>query len=259
VDVWKGLTCPAQGHKRWDKAVTTGYENIRRLSHQHLLPALERCDVLVCRLQGLSKYQDSNAVLGLSTQDLGNIRDTIRCLKILTQTVLNYAGIELNQFAAFSMWLRHEIDIQAAENSGSTPDDVSDKEGLIEHARVIDYIQGAMTKSKLAEFFPPISIDDRRDQWNLRADGLSLFDIVKKELKKHSLSIQTDRRLLEIRSFYEHLARQCTAVFKQIAEAERRNVLFGRPIRLMKGNKSSIADMRVCFKASIPSIGLNEW
>ncbi|KAH0543232.1 hypothetical protein FGG08_002396 [Glutinoglossum americanum] len=238
-----------RGHKRWDRAVTTGYENIRRLAHQHLLPALERCDVLVCRLQGLSKYQDSNAALGLSTQDLSNVRDTIRCLKILTQTILNYAGIELGQFTAFSMWLRHEIDIQAAENSGSIPDDVPDKDGLIEHAKVIDYIQGAMTKSRLAEFFPPVSTDDKRDQWDLRDEGLSLFDILKKELKKRSLNVHTNKRLPGIRSFYEHLARQCDIVFKQIAEAERRNVLFGRPVHLVKGNKSSIADIRVLVDA----------
>ncbi|KAI9766935.1 MAG: hypothetical protein M1840_006232 [Geoglossum simile] len=233
-----------RGHKRWDKAVTTGYENIRRLAHQHLLPALERCDVIVCRLQGLSKYQDSNATLGLSTQDLSGIRDTVKCLKILTQTVLCYAGIELNQFTAFSTWLRHEIDIQAAENSGSSPDDVTDKDALMEHAKVIDYIQGAMTKSRLEEFFSPISTDDKGNQWDLRDEGLSLFSILNAELKERSLNEHTNKRIPGIRSFHEHLARQCDIVFKQIAETERRNVLFGRPIYLTKGNESTIADMR---------------
>ena len=247
----KRLTCLMQGHKRWDKAVTTGYENIRRLAHQHLLPALERCDIIVCRLQGLSKYQDSNATLGLSTQELSNIRDTIRCLKILTQTVLCYAGIELSQFTAFSTWLRHEIDIQAAENSGSSPDDVTDKDALIEHAKVIDYIQGAMTKSRLAEFFSPISTDDKGNQWDLRDEGLSLFNILKAELRERSLNEHTDKRIPGIRLFHEHLAQQCDIVFKQIAETERRNVLFGRPIHLTKGNESSIADMRACVKANI--------
>ncbi|KAI9783357.1 MAG: hypothetical protein M1839_003891 [Geoglossum umbratile] len=237
-----------RGHKRWDKAVTTGYENIRRLAHQHLLPALERCDVIVCRLQGLSKYQDSNATLGLSTQDLNSVRDTVRCLKTLTQTVLYYAGIELSQFIAFSTWLRHEIDIQAAENSGSSPDDVTDKDALIEHAKVIDYIQGAMTKSRLAEFFPPISTGDKGNQWDLRDKGLSLFDILKKELKKRSLNTYTEKRIPGVRSFHEHLTQQCDVVFKQIAETERRNVLFGRPVYLAKGNESGIADMRACAK-----------
>jgi anaphase-promoting complex subunit 4 len=159
----------------------------------------------------------------------------------------------LGQFTAFSLWLRHEIDIQAAENSGSSPDDGSDKDALIEHAKVIDYIQGAMTKSRLAEFFPPISADDKRGQWDLRDEGLSLFDILKKELKKRSLDVHIDKRLPGIGSFCEHLVRQCDIVFRQIAEAERRNVLFGRPVCLAKGNKSGIADMRVCVKASITS------
>jgi anaphase-promoting complex subunit 4 len=151
------------------------------------------------------------------------------------------------------MWLRHEIDIQAAENSGSSPDDGSDKDALIEHAKVIDYIQGAMTKSRLAEFFPAVPADDKRDQWDLRDEGLPLFDTLKKELKKRSLDVYTDKQLPGIGSFCEHLARQCDIVFKKIAEAERRNVLFGRPVRLTKGTESNVVDMRVCVKASITS------
>ncbi|KAH0551523.1 hypothetical protein GP486_007262 [Trichoglossum hirsutum] len=245
-----------RGHKRWDKAVTTGYENIRRLTHQHLLPALERCDILVCRLQGLSKYQDSNTALGLSTQDLNYVRDVIRCLKVLAQIILNHAGVELAQFTAFSTWLRHEIDTHAADNGDSSPDDSSDRDILIEHAKVIDYIRGAMTKSKLAEFFSPPSTDDMRDQWELRDEGPSLFDNLKKELDKRSVSASVDKRLPGIGSFCEYLARRCDIVFNQIAEAGRRNVLFGGPVRLMKGNESSIADMRVCVKASVTSTTL---
>ncbi|CAK37409.1 uncharacterized protein An01g14050 [Aspergillus niger] len=32
-----------RGHKRWEKAVSSGYENVRRLTHECLLPALESC------------------------------------------------------------------------------------------------------------------------------------------------------------------------------------------------------------------------
>ncbi|CAP79181.1 Pc06g01880 [Penicillium rubens Wisconsin 54-1255] len=46
-----------RGHKRWDKAVSGGYENIRRLTHECLLPALERSQVLLSRLVGWLRYE----------------------------------------------------------------------------------------------------------------------------------------------------------------------------------------------------------
>jgi anaphase-promoting complex subunit 4 len=76
-----------QGHKRWDKAVAGGYENIRRLTHENLLPALERSQVLISRLVGLSKFHKLSDVLGLDTPKLKGIVETLDCLQLLAHRI----------------------------------------------------------------------------------------------------------------------------------------------------------------------------
>ena len=109
-----------QGHKRWDKAVAGGYENIRRLTHECLLPALERSQVLLSRLLGLSKFHKVSDVLGLDSIKLNGIVETLDCLHLLAHRILNHANEELIQFSAFSRWLHHEIQILNSEPLSQT-------------------------------------------------------------------------------------------------------------------------------------------
>jgi len=50
------LTPEGQGQKRWEKSSMSGYETLRRLVHENLLPTCERLIVLFCRLRGLARW-----------------------------------------------------------------------------------------------------------------------------------------------------------------------------------------------------------
>jgi len=50
------LTPGRQGQKRWEKSSMNGYETLRRLVHENLLPTCERLIVLFCRLRGLARW-----------------------------------------------------------------------------------------------------------------------------------------------------------------------------------------------------------
>ncbi len=239
------LSDTLQGHKRWDKAVTSGYESIRRLTHENLLPALERCSVVVSRLRGLSRYQEANESLGLSTHELNTVFDVINCLNLMAHNLLRYAGAELEQFTAFSAWLRHEIDTQAADMSST--EDPSEKDPIIDHVKVLGYIQGAMTKSKLAGIFPPRAPGAVLDD-SLGEDALSLYDGFTRDLERYKDGAQTDGKLPGLDVLSEHLERRCNVVFTQIAQAQRRNILFGAPIQLGLGVGERPLDMRMLFE-----------
>jgi anaphase-promoting complex subunit 4 len=83
--------------------------------------------------------------------------------------ILVSAGLELQQFTAFSMWLRHEIDIQAADPTSASAEEAAEKDTMIDHAKVLNYVQGAMTKSRLVEFFQQPSDIEERPQLDLAA------------------------------------------------------------------------------------------
>lgn len=228
--------------------MTTGYENVRQMAHETLLPALERCCLVVSRLRGLSRYQDSSAKLGLSTQDLNSVLDVISCLILSAHSILKHAGTELRQFSAFSTWLRHEIDVQASDVSSA--DDPAEKDNSIDHARVLEYIQGAMTKSKLADFFPQQLEEDQRPLIGTRSEGTSIYEDFKNRMAKRDATPQLDKRLPCLRLLTRLLEEQCSVVFEQIAEAQKRNVLFGSPIKLGAELGGTPMDMRMMYEVS---------
>lgn len=237
------LTNYMKGHKRWDKAITAGYENIRQLIHECLLPALERSSVLVSRLRGLSRYQGLNAAFGLSTRNLNDIFETINCLNLLAHSTMIIAGTELSQFVAFSTWLKHEIDVQSTDTSMGLVEDPEDKDFGIDHATTLEYIQGPLRRSKLQDMFEK-NLDDKRQPWDLGSEGSTLYESFKKEHSIYVKGHQTEKRLPQLADLSAYLGKQCEAVFKQIAEAERRNVLFGLPIYLGQCFDPAVVDMR---------------
>lgn len=225
-----------RGHKRWEKATTTGYESVRRLAHENLLPALERFAVLVSRLRGLSRFQLSNADLGLSTQEFDNVLDTLNCLQLMAHQILITSGSELRQFLAFSAWLRQEMDLQACDASVA---ESAEKDVNVDHASTLEYIQGAMTHSQLNSFFNLEAHAEETPPWDLAAEGRSLFELYKRGLQDSCAS-----RLPTLDALMKHLNTQCNAIFNGIAETQRRSVRFGAPVYLQKGVPSCM-DMRM--------------
>ncbi len=214
---------------------------MRRLAHENLLPALERFTVLVSRLRGLSRFQLSNANLGLSTQELDNCLETVNCLQLMSHQILITSGSELRQFLAFSAWLRQEIDIQASDASMA---ESAEKDINVDHASTLEYIQGAMKRSQLIGFFNVEAHAEGKPPWDLAAEGRSLFELYKRELLNASREDSSASRLPTLDALMKHLDTQCNAVFNRIAETQRRSVRFGAPIHLQKGVPSCM-DMRM--------------
>lgn len=237
------LLTDEQGYKRWEKVASHGYESIRRLVHENLLPALERFCVLVSRLRGLSKFQEPNTRLGLSTHELENILDTTNCLQLLAHHILICAGSEFRQFLAFSTWLRKEIEIQSIDNSSSM-NDPNEKEPEIDYVSTLGYIQGGMMNSRLNMYLNTKVPADKKSQWDLAAKGRSLYDLYKHELKERCDEVSAQKNLPGLDTLIAHLDIQCTSVFAGIAETQRRNIRFGSLVSLGKGTPACM-DVRM--------------
>ena len=222
---------------------------MRRLAHENLLPALERFSVLVSRLRGLSKFQESNKALGLSTQELDALISTANTLQLLAHHILIAANSELRQFTAFSAWLRREIEIQSTEPSATGSPDSIENDVNIDHMSTLEYLQGPMLRSRLADFFSIQMTNDARPKWDLATEGGSLYELYKKEIKLADPSTLTGRQIPGLNALIMHLGAQCNVVFTRIAETQRRHVRFGAPISLGKGIPNSL-DMRMVMSVS---------
>ncbi len=202
--------------------------------------------MIVSRLRGLSRFQVSNVTLGLSTQDLDNILDTVDCLQLVGHHILITSGLELRQFSAFSTWLRQEIETQSSDVSTT---EAAQKDINIDYGSTLEYIQGAMTRSQLARFFDLNLGVDKGSQWDLAAEGRSLFELYKKELKTDEREEPTGKSLPALDALIRHLHTQCRAVFNNIAETQKRNVRFANPTSLGAGTPTC-ADMRMLAEVS---------
>jgi anaphase-promoting complex subunit 4 len=111
------------------------------------------------------------------------------------------------------------------------------KDAMINHSTVLRYIQHSLTTSRFAVFFNEIGTSE--DPWGTFRKGESIFETIDHHLRQFvdesSEGSQTPRKtslLLPIAGLFMHLDTQSTTVFSQIAEAEKRNVIFGSPITI---------------------------
>ncbi|EEH15946.1 hypothetical protein PABG_06033 [Paracoccidioides brasiliensis Pb03] len=237
-----------RGHKRWEKAVTSGYEALRRLTHESLLPALERCGVLLSRLLGLSKFHKLSPILGLETTDLEKCQETIDCLNLLSHKLLIHSSRELLEFAAFSKWLRHEVDLQAADPLSSTYEELTESSDSLDHAQTLSYIQGAMTRSALQDFIQPAPAQSQPDRWETVGRDSSFYETYKKLLRQQDQKKWTDRIDIPLLGdLTSRLGLQCEKVFKQMAETQRRGILHRSPLSLDPDCSADVIDMAMNF------------
>ncbi|KAL8715523.1 MAG: hypothetical protein Q9220_000859 [cf. Caloplaca sp. 1 TL-2023] len=230
-----------RNHKRWDRAVNTGYENVRRLTHESLLPALDRFSVLISRLRGLSRFHSSDSLLGLSTVGLDAILDSVNCLQLLSHQLLKCAGSELQQFGAFSSWLRHEIEKQGASPTSASAQEIAEKDMGFDHISILKYIQGAMTDSRMPLYS---GVPDSQTQQAIGGDGHLLFDLYREALKDNTIDGHPPKRLPGLGTVLSHLQNQADSLFESISDSQRKNIHLGFPIHLGAG-RSTCVDMRM--------------
>ncbi|QGA15092.1 hypothetical protein EYB26_002748 [Talaromyces marneffei] len=259
-----------RGHKRWEKTVSSGYENVRRLTHECLLPALQRCEVLLSRLIGISKFHKLNHILGLETRDLQEVVETLDCLHLLSHSILTKTTRELHQFMEFARWLRHEIDIQTAEPMSQTLEELLEKSDLIDHATTLEYIEGALTKSSLGRYISSThgTTSAAGDAQKRVSDGekLSFYQSFKNTLAAEEDQKSGDRNnsnnnsnnnknepsrpaLPQLNDLIARLESQCGKVFGKIALTQRRSILHHCLLVLHPDCDSNVIDTTMQYES----------
>lgn len=249
-----------QGHKRWDKAVSGGYENIRRLTHECLLPALERSQVLLGRLVGLSKFSKLGDILGLDTPKLNAIVETLDCLHLLAHSILIHANEELRQFSAFSRWLLHEITILNSEPLSQTSEELLEKRDIFDVPLTVKYITGALRKSVLRSYIrqlPMMGVPQMppppTDKWLPDGHDRSFYDSFKNllEHQRHVLDEGGDVTTVDapkLNDLTKRMGLQFDKVFAEIALTQRRGILHRSPLTLHTDCDRNIIDLKMCYE-----------
>ena len=171
--------------------------------------------------------------------------DIVASLHLVSSKILIQVVDEIESFTAFSAWLRYEIDRLASDTSTSITEEAGEKEASIDHGKVLLYLQTSMTNSPLSVFFGD-RVEDHADGWPQIQPGLSIFDQVNQQLQKQEQGTSYLEHLPRVDFLCKILGVQANTVFRQIAEAEKRNVLFGKPHELGVPPSEAPIDMKMC-------------
>ena len=221
--------------------MTTGYESVRRLTRENLLPALERFMVLASRLRGLSRFSVSNEHLGLSTRELDRIIDTVCCLQFIAHQMLHVCNSELQQFRAYSAWLRQEIDLQASDSQDQDPHEANVK---LDHTNALSYIEGPMMESGLTRFIDLKGAAEVNTVEELEIGNESLFTLYTSAAQKKDPSDENATTLPRLRALISYLDTQCNQLLQNIANTQRKGVRVSHQTRLAE-DTGGLADVRM--------------
>ncbi|PFH61107.1 hypothetical protein XA68_18171 [Ophiocordyceps unilateralis] len=241
VREWLVDTLTERGHKRWEKAVVSGLENLRSLVHENFLPALERCALIFSRLRGLAQFHDDRDDIGFSVSQISRVLDIIGCLHLVGHKILIHVMDELEHFAAFSVWLRFQIDGLAS----GTSEELTEKEATMDTSRVLTYIETYLTQSPLDMFFDEISTQDCTADWEHCEVGPSLLQMLDIQLKKREDGQPSMRALPHVDFLVNYMTTWSGRIFKSVAESMKRSVRFGKPIAMSVGAPISKMDVKV--------------
>jgi anaphase-promoting complex subunit 4 len=215
-----------------------------------MLPAIERCSLILSRFSGIAKFHGANSSLGFTTQQINTIMDSVACLHLVSSKILIQVVDELELFTSFSSWLRYEIDRLASDVSASPTDDaVAEKETSIDHSKVLSYVQTAMTSSPLAVYLGDSS-EEFTDNWSHGEHGMPIYDLLDKQLQKQERGLPYIKSLPRVEVLCKLLTRQASTIFSQIAEAEKRNVLFGKVYDIGSAEVDAPLHMRIIAEVS---------
>ncbi|KAF3914009.1 hypothetical protein ABW21_db0209217 [Orbilia brochopaga] len=158
-----------KGHKKWEKVYINGYETLRRLAHEHLLPACDRLIVLLSKLRGLARWTDKDSSLGLDSVDYSKLLDLVSGLMAVCHEFMGKVNYELDLFTAFIQWLKIAYEEFNSLSEGNEPAEPRD-EMLVDTLKVAEFIGKHLQNSILVEYF-----DKAECTWK---DGENVFDLL---------------------------------------------------------------------------------
>ncbi|RMZ73090.1 anaphase-promoting complex component cut20 apc4 [Pyrenophora seminiperda CCB06] len=236
------------GHKRWDTTVSTSFTTLLALLHENLIPALDRCSILISRLRGLAHFHDRDWIFSGPLSDFTALLQTLKKMRLVAHTAMLYASEEKRQFHSFSKWLRFTIDFEATEPDSQSRAEMEQRDAGVDISQVLAYIQFGLTKSDVAPFLQPEAQLDAK----AKAREEASYEDTKKaiELVKEGATFREEALCLE--HVAGHLSTGVTGLLKQVSRWQEDNIRMDSGIVLEQGEKGEyeVLDMRMVFEPS---------
>ncbi|KAK9448201.1 anaphase-promoting complex, cyclosome, subunit 4-domain-containing protein [Limtongia smithiae] len=183
--------------RTWRKTSTGGYENMRKLILEALLPACERTIVILSRVRGLAKWHERGSPLGMDHEKFTIVLGRLELLMRKAHKFMWELNSEYEYFKEFLRWLKFIYD--RLESTDPVSDD---SEPGVETGKVVKYITQYMHQPIIHNFYN-LDLKPREDTSDFIPTLVGL------------------------------ISKSCDAAFKDSADALKGHVVFGRPLALV--------------------------
>lgn len=206
-----------------------GLENLRNLIHENMLPAIERCTLILSRLSGIARFHEEEDHVGFTNTEITRLVDVLSALNLICHRVLLITMEELELFRMFSSWVRLTID---RVSSTTVPEDLMEKEALLDPAKILRYIERYLVSSPMAIHFAKVPREIWDEDWRCMQDSSGVLDELENQLKHQDSGKSYMKGLTQMAFVVDLLTAKAEGVFQNIAEAEKRSVRFGQAVKL---------------------------
>ncbi|KAF2423806.1 hypothetical protein EJ08DRAFT_700920 [Tothia fuscella] len=233
-----------RGRQRWDERLTEAYSKIIAIAFQSLLPALDRCSIILSNLQGLAQYHEHSPVFNVPVESFTQILQIIRCMRLLTHQLLIHANREFRQFGIFMKWLKHEIDVQATDPNSASAEETAEKDPGVDYAQLLAYVQGPLEESKVDAF-----LKWGYDVATVGMDGeVAVYDDVKKAVDRFSMGESGSKvELLDLQGHFEGWLNSNKVLVERITSHQRGSSFMNCGIVVEEGEVVA-RDVRMVFE-----------
>ncbi len=232
----------------------SGLENLRALIHENMIPALQRATIILSRLRGIARFEESSNDIGFTAAQITKLIDIVQCLYAASYKMLRMAMKELVLFAKFSSWLRLEIDKLA---SSTLTDELLERQANVDCPKVLKYIKEYLTTSPMSIFFNDVEKEDYTRDWEQAEDGASLREMLEKQIRRYQTGQPYMKALPQLEFLVNYLTSRSANVLKDIAETQRRRVRFAPTTKLEMDGGISKYDVRMCGRRKAVSMPMS--
>ncbi|KIW18902.1 hypothetical protein PV08_03191 [Exophiala spinifera] len=235
-----------RGLKRWEKAVGDCLDIVRRLTSECLMPALERCQVVLTRLDGLAQFGPTSSRLGLEEKNVRKVMETVNALGILAEDLLADVKVEIVEFTAFMKWLKWECEVEALEETSERAAELRESwTGENELLRVLDYVGGAMKDSRIKKYIVPDGPEQSAGALIEDDTDAGFFLDYMKRRAAPPPKAKKNKSMPTFGQVVGRLQTQAERVFAQIAETFRKSILPSHMLEFPRRCDGRRLDLRI--------------
>lgn len=200
---------------------------------------MERATLILSRLSGIARFHEHDDQIGFTNAEITRLVDILAALTLVCHRGLLIVIEELELFRMFSSWLRITIDRASTSNPS---DEIMEKEALLDPAKILRYLERYLIRSPMATFFDGAPAESWEESYHELQCCTNVLEKVDEQLRLDDAGEPFQKAVTQVSFLYKLLDEKAEVVFKNIAEAEKRSVRFGRAVKLDLAVAGSLSD-----------------